>query len=179
VSPLDNYRVNPRPHNYVYDPNTLSWVPQQQGGSGGGVASDVNVTNASFAVTGPVTDAQLRAADVKVSLDGEQVAVAPAALLVASGSANQSGNNSVITPSAGKRIRLAYVSYNPSGAVEAAFRFGSSGTLFLRNNLVTGGSVIAKDFGDFRYVEGGVDQPLMLNLSAAVTTLWNALYTEV
>ena len=38
---------------------------------------DVTISNfpATQAVTGPLTDSQLRAADVKVSLDGEQVSV--------------------------------------------------------------------------------------------------------
>jgi hypothetical protein len=57
---------------YVVDPNTLDIVPQEVGG--GGTGSDVNVTNDSIAVTGPLTDTQLRASDVKVTLDGEVAA---------------------------------------------------------------------------------------------------------
>lgn len=71
--------------NYVYDADLLTWVPQLAGG-GGGTGSDVNVTNpslavtqsgawgvsvnnfpASQAVTGPLTDTQLRATAVPVS----------------------------------------------------------------------------------------------------------------
>lgn len=95
-----------------------------------------------------------------------------------SGSVSGVGNNTLITPASGKYLRLAYASYNPVSAVEAGFRFGATGTLFLRNS-VGAGSVVAKDFGDMRCWDGGVDEPLILNLSVGVATIWNALYTEV
>ena len=93
-----------------------------------------------------------------------------------SGSVSASGNNTLITPAAGKKLRTYYLAYNPSAAVEAAFRFGAAGGLFLRNDLTTAGSIVAKDFGDFRYVEGAVDEALILNLSLGVSTIWNAFY---
>jgi len=68
--------------NYIWDTGSLAWVVQTGGGSG--PTADVNVTNASLAVTqsgawsvgitgsvavtGPLTDAQLRASAVPVSL---------------------------------------------------------------------------------------------------------------
>lgn len=73
--------------NQVIDPDTLEWINQVQGTA---VASEpeVAITNwpASQSVTGtffqetqpvsgPLTDAQLRVADVKVTLDSEQVSV--------------------------------------------------------------------------------------------------------
>ena len=99
-------------------------------------------------------------------------------LTPASGQASGSGNNTLVTPTSGKRIQAYYLSYNPTLAVEAAFRFGATGTLFLRNN-VTANSVIAKDFGDLRYWIGAVDEALILNLSLAVAVNWNVLYIEV
>ena len=99
-------------------------------------------------------------------------------LTPASGSVNGVGNNTLLTPSSGKKLRLSYASYNPALAVEAAFRFGAAGTLFLRNSLTVSG-VVSKDFGDMRYLEGAVDEPLILNLSLGVATIWNALYTEI
>lgn len=99
-------------------------------------------------------------------------------LTVASGQVNSSGNNTLITPSSGKALRVYYVSYNPLAEVQAAFRFGASGTLFLRNNVVAN-SVVSKDFGDFRWVAGAVDEALILNLSSGVVTNWNAFYLEV
>lgn len=95
-----------------------------------------------------------------------------------SGSVSGLGNNTLLTPAAGKKLRLAYASYNPALAVEAGFRFGAAGPLFLRNS-VSAGSVIAKDFGDMRYTEGAVDDSLILNLSIGVATIWNALYQEL
>lgn len=96
-----------------------------------------------------------------------------------SGSASSSGNNTLITPTSGKKLRIFYLAYNPSAANEVAFRFGAAGGLFLRNSLTVGGSVIAKDFGDLRYIEGAVDETLVLNLSSGSTTIWNAIYTEI
>lgn len=106
------------------------------------------------------------------------VAVDKLQLFMASGSASASGNNTLLTPGAGKKLRVSYLSYNPVLAVEAAFRFGASGGMFLRNSVVAG-SVIAKDVGDLRYIEGAVDEPLILNLSLAVATMWNVLFVEI
>ena len=61
--------------------------------------------------------------------------------------------------------------------MEAAFRFGATGTLWLRNNI-TANSVVAKDFGDFRFIQGAVDEVLILNLSLALATNWNVFYVE-
>lgn len=107
-----------------------------------------------------------------------EIADYPGSLLVDSGQVNTLGNNVLHTPASGKKIRVYYASYNPLAAVECAFRFGASGTLWLRNNL-TANSVIAKDFGELRYVEGGIDVALILNLSAAVNVIWNILYKEI
>lgn len=94
-----------------------------------------------------------------------------------SGSVNGVGNNLCITPSSGARLRLYYVSYNPSQSVQAGFRFGDAGILWLLNTLTIGGAVVAKDFGT-RYVEGAVDESLYLYLDGAVATIWNAFYRE-
>ena len=102
----------------------------------------------------------------------------PGALSYGSGQVNSLGNNTLITPAAGKKIRVYYFNYNPLLAVEAGFRFGAAGTLLLRAN-VTANSVIAKDYGDFRYVEGAVNEALILNLSLAVNVIWNAFYLEI
>ena len=102
----------------------------------------------------------------------------PGALLSTSGQVEAQGNNTLLTPTAGKKLRIYYLSYNPLLAVEAAFRFGATGGLLLRNS-VTANSVIAKDFGDFRYLEGAVDEALILNLSLGVAVNWNVTYVEV
>ena len=107
-----------------------------------------------------------------------QAVTGPGALSYGSGQVNGLGNNTLITPAAGKKIRAYYLNYNPLLAVEAGFRFGAAGTLILRAN-VTANSVIAKDFGDFRYVEGAANEALILNLSLAVNVIWNAFYLEI
>ena len=73
-------------HSYIWDAGTLSWIPAT-GGAGSG---SVEVTNfpASYPVTGtfwqatqpvsgPLTDVELRATDVKITLDGEIPVVDP------------------------------------------------------------------------------------------------------
>ena len=61
--------------------------------------------------------------------------------------------------------------------IAATVRFGAAGPLFLRNS-VGAGAVIAKDFGDMRYLEGAVDESLFLNMVVGVACIWNAIYTE-
>ena len=101
------------------------------------------------------------------------------ALTPLSGTTAAAGNTALVTPPAGMRLRVSYLSYNPSGAVGAAFRFGAAGGLFLYNDLAIGGGVVAKDFGDDRCVLGAVDEALYLNLSGAVSTNWNIFYEVV
>lgn len=153
--------------NQVWDVGQQAWVAMQQPtleADSVTVAGTITVEDGggSLTVDGSVTTAQT-----------------PLQLTIASGSVSSQGNNTLITPTAGKKIRLYYCAYNPGAAVEAAFRFGAAGTLFLRANLVAAGAVVAKDFGDFRYVQGAADEVLILNLSGAVATIWNAFYTEV
>ena len=100
------------------------------------------------------------------------------ALTPASGQVSNIGNNILITPKLGMSLRMYYVSYNPLLDVEAAFRFGATGPLFLRNNIVAK-SVIAKDFSAARYIQGNINEDFILNLSIAVSTIWNAFYVEV
>ena len=185
--------------NYVWDTGALDWVTAV-----GSVASGTNVTvtNASIAVTGtfwqatqPVsaaslplpsgasTEATIATLATQTTLSSlltelQQKVEAVGALTATSGQVSGLGNNTLVTPTAGKKIRLYYANYNPLLAVEAAFRFGAAGTLFLRTNVVAN-SVIGKDFGDFRYVEGATDEVLILNLSLAVNVIWNAMYVEV
>lgn len=149
---------------YVWDVDTLDWVPAVQASGTGGGGGDASAAKQD------IGNASLASVDTKVS----QRAQTPV-----SGSASSSGNNLLITPGSGKKLRISYLAYNPSASVEAAFRFGVAGNLFLRNSLTVGGSVIAKDYGDFRYIESAVNESLYLNLSGAVPTLWNVNYTEV
>lgn len=121
--------------------------------------------NASFFLTAPIAHTELIEGAGRVT--------------ATSGSSSSSGNTEIIIPSfAGAKLRVTYLSYNPLSPVEVAFRFGASGDLFLRNNIVTAGSIVAKDFG-VRYIEGEYGESLFLNLSTGATTIWNVHYVEV
>lgn len=145
---------------YVYDVNTMSWVAEQQ-----------PIINGDVTVAGAVTVSNFPAV--------QPVSGSPTALTAVSGLVNSTGDNTVITPSSGKKIRLYYFSYNAAeGPVEVALKFGS-GTEFLRNYLAALGSTIAKDFGDLRCLEGATNEALNLNLSTNVDVIWNAFYVEI
>ena len=147
--------------NAVWDTGTMTWISLQQP-----VLNAGSVTIPGTVTVSGSTLTNIDAATAKVSLS------------VTSGSVSGVGNNTILTPAAGKKIRISYLSYNPALATEVAWRFGATGTLFLRNSAPAA-SIIAKDFGDMRYLEGAVDQVLILNLSVGVATIYNVLYTEV
>ena len=145
----------------VYNAGLLSWENAKQPVLS---ADTLNVT-----MTGVASQSTLASVDANTALRS---------LTALSGSVNGLGNNTLITPTAGKKVRISYVSYNPALAVEAGFRFGAAGGLFLRNS-VGAGAVVAKDFGDMRYLEGAVNEALILNLSVGVAVIWNVLYQEI
>lgn len=152
----------------VYNAGLLSWENAKQPV----LSSDtVNVTLTGMATAANQTTANTALSDIKANTNKFY-------LLIGSGSVNSSGNNTIVTPTSGKRLYVHYVSYNPAAAVEAAFRFGATGTLFLRNSLLSGGGVVAKEFGDKKCVRGAVDEPLILNLSLGVSVIWNCFYHE-
>ena len=98
------------------------------------------------------------------------------ALTIAAGQATVAGNTLLVSAQPGRRLRIHYCSYNPKGDAEVGFRFGETGLIFLRNDLVAR-SVIAKDLKDLRFLEGGVGEALYLNQNNAVTTNWTVFYT--
>jgi hypothetical protein len=99
-------------------------------------------------------------------------------LKVANGVTSASGLTTVVPFVSGKTLRIHYLSYNPSAPVTVSWNLGGVGTI-LANTLTIGGAIIAKDFGDFHYVECAFESNLQLELSAAVSTNWTAFYTEV
>lgn len=172
---------------WQWDTGLLDWVRGKQpvistDNINATIQSPLSVTGTFWQATQPVSAASLplpSGAATQTTLAAIDTSTAKVKLTAASGSVLGIGNNTLITPAAGKKLRISYLSYNPILAVECAFRFGAAGALFLRNNLTTAGAVIAKDMGDLRYLEGAVDEPLILNLSLAVATIWNAFYVEV
>lgn len=113
-----------------------------------------------------------------VSLENIDSTTTKVKLTPASSTVSSIGNNTCITPTAGKKLRISYLSYNPIATVTCAFRFAAAGDLFLQN-VMPAGSIVAKDFGDLRYIEGAINEALILNLSSAVSTVWNCFYVEV
>lgn len=82
--------------------------------------------------------------------------------------------------SAEVRGRVHYLSYNPQAVMEIGFSFsGAPEDLILYNKITVPGSVIAKDFGDFSFLESGFEQPLYIWTSADGTVFWNVFYTEI
>lgn len=77
--------------NYVWDTGTLAWVPQSGGGAG--PTADVNIiSSVAIAVTGPLTDTQLRASVVPTT-DDHTTAALPLSVRLSDGAAfyNASG----------------------------------------------------------------------------------------
>lgn len=98
-------------------------------------------------------------------------------LLFAGGTVTTAGNNTVVTPTAGKQLRVYYLSYNNEAAGKLGFRFGAAGALFLNYRLVAN-SVIAKELTP-RFLQGAADEVLILNLDTAFTANWTVFYREV
>ena len=86
---LDQYRPS---HQYVWDTDLMVWVAQES--SGGAVGAEVQVTNfpATQPVSGPLTDAQLRATPVPAGfgrVEGSGPAVDPHAFRLKSAPATK------------------------------------------------------------------------------------------
>lgn len=156
--------------NAVWDVNTLEWAPMSQPILNAGsvtIPGTVDTADRSGRLLGHVT------------IDSAPTVGLPLTNVnFGSGTVSSAGNNLLLTPDSGKLLRLFYCSYNPVGAVTAAFRFGAGGNLFLLNTL-PGAAIVSKEFGDIRCVQGAVDEPLYLNLSLGISTNWNIFFTEV
>lgn len=98
--------------NYLWDPNTLSYVVAQ---TSDGTGADVNVTN-TVTVTGPLTNAQLRATPVPVTTgvtalvpaSPTAVVVGAASDVVVAANAARTGLKLRNLSTGGQRISLAY-----------------------------------------------------------------------
>lgn len=99
------------------------------------------------------------------------------------------GEFELLVPTVGRRLRLFYLSYNPDAPCEVmGFQFGPTpgippddweSSRFLRNQIAVAGSIIAKDFGDQKYWQGGFNQSLYLVIVGVATVAWNVAYIEV
>lgn len=96
--------------------------------------------------------------------------------------ASSSGDLTVVTPPAGQRVRLFFFGYSasPSNAssVLVALRFGSN-TAF-DNQYLSPSQPYARNIGaGRRYIQGGVNEALIVNLSASQTVYCNIEYDTV
>ena len=78
------------------------------------------------------------------------------------------GNTTIITPAAGRRLRLhLFILVNNGAAVNrAGLRFGAAGTINFRGDLAADGGTRAMNLIDAE-VEGAADEALIVNLDAA------------
>lgn len=97
--------------------------------------------------------------------------------------ASSSGNNTIHTPASGKKIRLHFFGYSAGSSVTgvlAGLRFASGGTVFDQQYLVAPGQPYARNIqAGKRYIDGGTDEALIVNLNAAQTVYVNIEVEEV
>ena len=109
----------------------------------------------------------------------------PEGLIIAkSGQTNSAGPFSVATPGAGKAIRLWWynIGAHPDNGATAvvSLRFGAAGVDFYKTALSKYGAATAHSFKSGKsYVQGDVDQPLVLILDVAQQVYINIDYEEV
>lgn len=101
----------------------------------------------------------------------------------ATATASSNGNNTIHTPSAGTRIRLYFFGYSAGANVTgvlAELRFAAAGTIFDRQYLSSAGQPYARNvFAGKHYVEGGLNEALIVTLDAAQTVYVNVELEEV
>lgn len=95
-----------------------------------------------------------------------------------------SGETLILTPTSGKSIRLWWynIGADPanSAKVVVGLRFGSGGTDFYKTGLSQYGAATAHSFKAGKsYYQGGVDEALYINMSAAQTVYVNIDYEIV
>lgn len=88
-------------------------------------------------------------------------------------SASSSGDNTIFTPDSGEITRVHYISLSADGAnsadVTAIVKFGAGGSANYKVSLKAG-AIFARNIGaGKRYMQGAVDEALIVNLSAAQT----------
>lgn len=96
--------------------------------------------------------------------------------------ATATGDTTLVTPPGGQRVRLFFFGYSASpsngAAVMAALRFGSN-TAF-DNQYLSPSQPYARNIGaGRRYIQGGVNEALIVNLSAAQTVYCNIEYATL
>lgn len=99
------------------------------------------------------------------------------------GTFNTTGNNTIHTPTVGMRTRIHYMSMNASpgnsNAVVATVKFTAAGAGIWNYELLPG-AIWARNVGaGRRYIEGGVNEALIVNMSSNQRIYWSIEYEEV
>jgi len=142
---------------YVWDPNVLSWVKMIQPGGGTGGA----VTQGTVPW---VTD--------------QQQLQNPAT----SGAIATPGDNTIYTPTSGKTARVKYVSVGADigNASQVVTRLKASSTGYWYTWPLAPSAVVARNVGAGKfYLAGGVNDSIILNLSASGTVYWSLEVDEI
>ncbi len=119
---------------------------------------------------------------VSGTLTGVEVSSLPAsALTPKTATVSSSGDTVFHTPASGKSLRLYYLGYSADGAnsadVTVYVKFGSGSAIYKQS--LAAKAMFAHTIAANRYVQGGVNQALSVNLSAAQTVHVNVEYEEV
>jgi hypothetical protein len=142
-------------------------------------AGDIDVRLKDSAGSEATIDTLTGGVKVKLVNDGLPVDTYSATALTVSAS----GDNTIVTPASGKAVRLYYVSlsaHDGNGAgVTCILKFGTGGSAKYKVSL-TPKAIWARNIGaGRRYLQGAVDAPLVVNLSAAQSIHASIEYEEV
>lgn len=114
--------------------------------------------------------------------EDDQVLIGSESFTKETKTASTSGNNTVYTPGSGKSVRLHFFGYSAGSNVTGvlvSLRWGS-GTPFDRQYLVAPGQPYARNIqAGKRYIDGPVDEPLIVNLDDAQTVYVNYEVEEI
>lgn len=115
-------------------------------------------------------------------INGDQI-VGSQTLTKKTVTASASGPNTIHTPAAGKKVRLYYLGYSAGATVSGVLvgmRFTAGGADFDNQYLISPGQPFGRNIqAGKRYIDGGTDELLVVNLSAAQTVYCNVELEEV
>lgn len=127
-------------------------------------------------------EVEVDTAELEETLTNGTQIVGSESLIKTTATASASGDNTIYTPASGNFIRLYFFGYSAGSNVEgvlASLKF-DGGSVFDQQYLVAAGQPYARNIqAGKRYIEGGIDEALVLNLSQAQTVYANIELSEV
>lgn len=160
---------------YVWD-GVSSWTRYVPSAGGGGTQYADGTARGTATGTLSMVDDGINIQSLKGDTGGRAI-IGSETFTIGTTTASSSGNNTVYTPASGKKVRLYSFGYSAGANVTgclAGLRFGPAGTIFNNQYLITAGQAWNRNFqGGKRYIEGAVDESLIVNLGAAQTVYIN------